>query len=830
MPDTIDVKLKTIYMGVVIAVSLLLVFKGCNNREITFIPDISYDQESNMGSTPYMALLPGEYEVAVHYTASEDTPIYIFRDGSGESFPAELSKSDTEYEFSLYLENYSDVVHITYAGESLRIEGIDISSDRLLNNDWFLLAALLFVTAVFLIYRDFKPLPVYAGIIISTAVLSYTGIPGKSSAFIPSLIRELRISMPVSVIATYLILGIFAAVNAYVASQVIFEDQSVCRRCVLVYILLPYTFISFMTGGDMGITLILSLVPHVPAILLMFMKRNRRTYLTAINRDVSGIRSLISDILNDVDTLMHKLAWLMENDSRFQAGTFLVLCALFLISRLYKLDKMIDGINADEIGTGYDALCIRDYGVDRWTTRMPVYFKNYSSGQNALYTYLASVVFRFTDFSLYALRLPAVICAFTGFIAIYVLAGKLFRQYRYRVVTTLFLIIWPVFFMSERWALESYLLHSLIFVSMTLLYIAIDSGGSPWYIAAGMAFGISLYTYAIAYILEPLFLLFTVMYLIWLKKVRLRNILCFAIPFVLLGLPLALEQMVNAEIIAPFSTVISDFVPMNRFRGEEFTLEHVLQNIKICYRLITADDRPYNGSAKFGTMYYISLPFITIGFVTCLVKMAESLKKRVYDYRTLIVVFFIISFLESLTVRRLNINRSNEIYFCFLLFAVYGVEFACSRLKKLHYLLIPLYAVLFIVFLHYYFGGGLMHDIWSSEAHALLWQSVEVGEAARDISTRYGSDKKLHILSRLDDTQDAEVLLLAAYEGVSPYEFNADRANNSIYTYGMPDGLDLTGGTIYLLDDDYDDIIKELNEADFHIDDDSYDNYAVAVK
>ncbi|MBQ9605593.1 MAG: hypothetical protein IJV16_00240, partial [Lachnospiraceae bacterium] len=184
----------------------------------------------------------------------------------------------------------------------------------------------------------------------------------------------------------------------------------------------------------------------------------------------------------------------------------------------------------------------------------------------------------------------------------------------------------------------------------------------------------------------------------------------------------------------------------------------------------------------------------------------------------------------SLTVRRLNINRSNEIYFCFLLFAVYGVEFACSRLKKLHYLLIPLYAVLFIVFLHYYFGGGLMHDIWSSEAHALLWQSVEVGEAARDISTRYGSDKKLHILSRLDDTQDAEVLLLAAYEGVSPYEFNADRANNSIYTYGMPDGLDLTGGTIYLLDDDYDDIIKELNEADFHIDDDSYDNYAVAVK
>ena len=123
-----------------------------------------------------------------------------------------------------------------------------------------------------------------------------------------------------------------------------------------------------------------------------------------------------------------------------------------------------------------------------------------------------------------------------------------------------------------------------------------------------------------------------------------------------------------------------------------------------------------------------------------------------------------------------------------------------------------------------------MDDIWGSQAHALLWQPVTPGEAARDMTREYGGSRKLHILEELDDTMDAKVLLFAAYESVSPYEFSKDQFNNSKYSYGMPGELDLSGDTIYIMNDDYDDIIDELSQAGFTIDNETYDDFVVAVK
>ena len=123
-----------------------------------------------------------------------------------------------------------------------------------------------------------------------------------------------------------------------------------------------------------------------------------------------------------------------------------------------------------------------------------------------------------------------------------------------------------------------------------------------------------------------------------------------------------------------------------------------------------------------------------------------------------------------------------------------------------------------------------MKDVWASEAHALLWQSVVPGEAARDISEKYGTTKKLHIYDKTDDTSDSQVMILAAYEEISPYDFSKDCANNGVYSYGEPEQLDLSGNTIYLLNESYGDIIDELSEAGFDVDEDTYSDYVVVMK
>ena len=61
------------------------------------------------------------------------------------------------------------------------------------------------------------------------------------------------------------------------------------------------------------------------------------------------------------------------------------LFAVFLFSRLLKLEAFPNGFHVDELSMAVDAKSILYHGTDRGGIRFPVYFRNYGGGQNALY-------------------------------------------------------------------------------------------------------------------------------------------------------------------------------------------------------------------------------------------------------------------------------------------------------------------------------------------------------------------------------------------------------------------------------------------------------------
>ena len=86
----------------------------------------------------------------------------------------------------------------------------------------------------------------------------------------------------------------------------------------------------------------------------------------------------------------------------------MLICLLFLGTRLFRLDKAPFtgyGMHFDEMSAAYDAWCIQGWGVDRHLTRFPVYFMNTGPGQNALYIYLAAILFKLFGFTLFKFRL-----------------------------------------------------------------------------------------------------------------------------------------------------------------------------------------------------------------------------------------------------------------------------------------------------------------------------------------------------------------------------------------------------------------------------------------
>ena len=83
---------------------------------------------------------------------------------------------------------------------------------------------------------------------------------------------------------------------------------------------------------------------------------------------------------------------------------FGLITALFIFTRLFRLDAApftAAGTHFDEMSAAYDAWCIQGWGVDRHLTRFPVYFMNTGPGQNALYIYLAAVMFKLFGFTLF---------------------------------------------------------------------------------------------------------------------------------------------------------------------------------------------------------------------------------------------------------------------------------------------------------------------------------------------------------------------------------------------------------------------------------------------
>ena len=96
-------------------------------------------------------------------------------------------------------------------------------------------------------------------------------------------------------------------------------------------------------------------------------------------------------------------------------GIFLVCLTIF--TRLYKIEELLNGLHVDEVGMGYDAFCIANYGVDRYLHHFPVYMINFGGGQSALYTYLAAIIVKILGLNTLAIRLPGVILSFISILS-----------------------------------------------------------------------------------------------------------------------------------------------------------------------------------------------------------------------------------------------------------------------------------------------------------------------------------------------------------------------------------------------------------------------------
>lgn len=387
----------------------------------------------------------------------------------------------------------------------------------------------------------------------------------------------------------------------------------------------------------------------------------------------------------------------------------IILFTCFAFILFFKVTEIPTAFNVDEAASAYDALSLAKYHCDRFLYRFPVYFVNFGGGQNALYTYLVAGLIIIFGYSALIVRLPAVILSLLSAMTFSWVIRKEYGNSA-SVIMAFFFCILPFSIMHSRWGLESYLLFPMLIFSAAALLRAVRSGKTRWFILAGILFGVSLYSYSVSYLLLPLFLGITLLYLLSIKKIRWKDLLAIGLPIIIAAIPLLLFLAVNNGYIEEIRTHYFSVPKLKAYRGNEIRLQNVITNLapgsyNIFYSLFVNDRCTYNIVPKFGSLYYFSIPFILYGFVLCLRNSVRTVRNRAYSLDLTVTVLFAVTFVVSLFFEGINANRGCALYIGFMYFLMVGIYEILKKNKTYFIISSAVYLVLFSCFMTFYIKG-----------------------------------------------------------------------------------------------------------------------------
>ena len=523
----------------------------------------------------------------------------------------------------------------------------------------------------------------------------------------------------------------------------------------------------------------------------------------------------------------------------------LVVFAVFLFSRLFHLGVTPAGIHYDEAGMAFDAKTLAMYGKDRHNNSFPFYLPAYGGGQSALYAYSLALLLKFVPFSMFVMRLPAVIWGCVAFVSSFFLVKDMNNDKKWALMGPILVTIIPYFMTSERWGLDCNLFLSLAILSFWLFYRAHLRDRYRDYVVAGFALGITLYSYVLSYIVLPIFIFFVVLYILAIKRDNFREFpllkyIVMAIPMGIMALPLLIMQLINMGKTAPFSVGIFDFPRLGFYRGGEMKLSAIFKNIdRLWMMFFRGEQFSFTVVPHFNPIYLIMIPFIVGGFIICVVNSVKAVRDKKLSYEPFVLAFTIAGYLMVMMITDvLNIYTGNELYFMYALYVIvclkWLVDFTYQKINSVSWVILPVilcaFAICFLTFSNYYFRH------YNEECGVqFMFVSTEYGDVVKFTNDNYNPEHKkiYYVRSPLHQSYGEVIVGMALTADPATWESNFDNNNmiDNVYL-GLPEEeIDLNDGSvIYILSrENCGHMVPYFIDAGWNVDD-SWESYSVVWK
>ena len=399
--------------------------------------------------------------------------------------------------------------------------------------------------------------------------------------------------------------------------------------------------------------------------------------------------------------------------SKKEKVIFLIILSLGILLRVYKLYNNPGGFHVDEAGMFVDANMISNYGTDRYGNAFPVYFTNFGGGQSIMYGYIMALLVKIFGCKYSLIRLPQVLFGVLFIIYTYKI-GKQFMSTKKSLLLMMFAAFCPYFIQASRIGLDCNLLLPFSTIALYYLIVAINKEKKYLFLISGIIYGLSLYTYALSYIIIPLFLTTAIIYLYINKKINIKQILLLLIPVFIISIPLILFILVNCGIIKEFLI----FKKLPEFRNSEIGFKYIIDNILMIVNLLSHDFIKYNSIKYFGTIFYISIPILIYG----LIKFVKNIKN--YNLENIILISFITTYIALLFISDININKANSIYFSIIYIVIYGIS--NIKNKKITYTYLVLFIISSISFSIYYFKNDTSNEMFDKNIYKIVNDNYEI--------------------------------------------------------------------------------------------------------
>lgn len=388
---------------------------------------------------------------------------------------------------------------------------------------------------------------------------------------------------------------------------------------------------------------------------------------------------------------------------------WLILIVIFgSLARLLGLSSSPMGLHQDEAYSAYNSWAVLNYGIDSFGYTRPVYYTVWGSGMSVLYSYFTMPLFALFGVSAVTVRLPQAIMGCLCIPAIYELVKEMFYSKWMSVFLAFLVAINPWHIQQSRIGIDCNLAVPMLLFTMLFLVRYLNGYRKSlwWAVIFG---GLTLYCYALTWLVLPLILVFCLIF--FHKKVNFdRNFILAFFVLILMALPLLLFLAVNFDLIPEIRTMFFSVPKLPALRTGEMSMhtwvikQRILSLVGMLFRQY--DDRWYISNAKVGSYYYISTPFILIGFLYHFrVFLQWVFRKRELPVHFLLAIWFGVAFLMGSSIDAVYFHKVNYIHIPIILYGGIGIWWSAEILKRYRKYffvgILSIYTVCFCYYIYY---------------------------------------------------------------------------------------------------------------------------------